>query len=132
MSSDINADIQCKVFVNSDIVPFTFPMSIQAISTILNFMSPTNQTMAVLTGTQQPAQSTNTTLATSLKNGTLEIPDVNGFSSIIHDQVLDKTAVFTGRGNAIASVQTPIGLVSIAGITFQQNFTLEGPISTYC
>jgi hypothetical protein len=100
----------------SDVVPFTFPMSIKAVSTMLNFISSSNETIATLTGGQQPAQ-----------NGVLQILDVNEFSSIIHDQILLKSAIFTGRGNATASVQTPIGLVSISGISFQQNFTLEGP-----
>src|SRR5579859_4458752 len=112
----------------TNVVPFTFPMSITSTSTTLDIVSPDNKAVARVVGGTQPGTSTNTTLHTTVKDGVLSVLDNDGFGKILHDQLLTASTTFTGRGSANATVQTPVGLVNITRIPFAQNFTLKGAL----
>ena len=107
-------------------VPFKFPLEIISVATSMDILSSTNETVATLIGGPQPAESTNTSLTTSINNAVLDIVDVNGFGAIIQEDLLQSSASFGVRGSANTTIQTPIGKVNISGIAFEQSFTFQG------
>ena len=132
MSANITTGISCTLLHTRflTLVPFKFPLEVISVATSMDILSPDNQTVATLFGGPQAAQSTNTTLTTSINNATLDIVDVNGFGDIIQEDLLQNSATFGVRGYANTTVQTPIGNVNISGISFQQTFTFQGTPST--